>query len=77
MRFNFLNRGLDLLTPGERMRREHERWLDRALSGGAGELPRIPVRRVDQGGFGALLAAPGGRERADQWWLDAFAALEG
>jgi hypothetical protein len=35
------------------------------------------VRRVDEGGFSAMLSAPGGRERAEQWWMDAFAALDG
>lgn len=75
MRFGLFHRGLDLPTPGERMRRMHEEWLSRALRRPDGA-PRIPVRRVDQGGFSALLAAPGGRERADQWWIEVFAAID-
>lgn len=77
MRFNLFRSGLDLLSAGERVRREHERWLTLALSRRGPAPPRIPVRKVDEGGFAAMLAAPGGRERAEQWWMDAFAALEG
>ncbi len=76
MRFGLFHRGLDLLTPGEKMRRAHERWLSRALRGPEGALARIPVRRVDEGGFSLLLSVPGGRERAEQWWMDAFAAMD-
>lgn len=32
------------------------------------EVPRIPRRRVDEGGFKQLLALPGARERIGHWW---------
>jgi hypothetical protein len=32
------------------------------------ELPRIPRRRVDEGGFTQLLAMPGARRRIGHWW---------
>jgi hypothetical protein len=57
---------------GERFRREHERWLEFVVSTGA-PVPRIPVRRMDEGGFDALLARPRGREVARRWWELAFA----
>ena len=31
-------------------------------------LPRIPRRRVDEGGFTELLQRPGARAAADRWW---------
>jgi hypothetical protein len=31
-------------------------------------LPRIPRRRVDQGGFAPLLRQPGVRQMVDRWW---------
>lgn len=61
---------------GERIRRFHEAWLDRAVRQPAYCEVRIPVRRVDDGGFSTLTAAPGGRERANQWWFEAFAYME-
>lgn len=76
MRFNLFRQGFEALPPGERIRRQHERWLSRALRAEGGGPLRIPVRRVDEGGFSAMLAAPGGRERAEQWWMEAFASLE-
>lgn len=53
---------------GAAFRRQHERWLTLALSSG---LPafRIPLRRVDRGGFSRLMAREGGRRRAQEWWL--------
>ncbi len=55
-------------------RRVHERWLDRAIRSGM-DLPRIPLRRVDQGGFDDLLARPRGREVAWRWWRRVFSRL--
>src|SRR5438093_1602389 len=46
---------------------EHSRWLTWALSGGfwgksrAGALPRIPVRKVSEGGFAQMMSTPAGR----------------
>jgi hypothetical protein len=48
-------------------RRMHERWLTRALSSGRA-YPRLPIRRVDQGGFDAVRREPAARARADRWW---------
>ncbi|MFW6059859.1 MAG: hypothetical protein ACODAQ_06735 [Phycisphaeraceae bacterium] len=33
-----------------------------------GQLPRIPRRRVDRGGFGPLLKHPGARAAVEHWW---------
>lgn len=35
-------------------------------------LPRIPVRRVDEGGFEELMRRPGGRGLAEAWWDEAL-----
>jgi len=48
-------------------RRVHERWLERALRA-PDRVPRIPVRRVADGGFARLLARPAGRLAAARWW---------
>ena len=57
----------DLLDPAERFRREHERWLNRAL-GHEIDVPRIPTRRVTRGGFGRLLSTARGRRALARWW---------
>jgi len=64
----------DLSSKAAAFRRTHERWLTRALRSGM-PLPRIPLRRVDEGGFEELLARPRGREVAARWWRMAFARL--
>jgi hypothetical protein len=57
------------LDAGLRMIREHSRWLTRALGGRRTRpLPRIPVRKVSEGGFGKLMSTPVGRFRAERWW---------
>lgn len=48
-------------------RRVHERWLTRALSSRKA-YPRIPIRRVDHGGFDLVRSQPAARARADRWW---------
>jgi len=58
------------------MRREHSLWLSRAMARPDSATPRIPTRRVSEGGFSLLLSSPGGRERAEQWWMDAFYELD-
>lgn len=55
-------------TPAERFRRVHEQWLTRALQAPADRYPRIPLRRVDAGGFSGLLARSHGADRAARWW---------
>ncbi len=52
-------------------------WLTWALGrGGSHEsqptLPRIPVKRVDEGGFEDLLRRPGGARLAEAWWDEAL-----
>lgn len=59
----------------EQFRRAHERWLTRALAA-ARPIPRIPLRRVDRGGFDGLLARPNGRQLAERWWSLAMALAD-
>ncbi len=66
-------RGLGL-SPGEVMRNEHSAWLTQALATRR-DLPRIPVRPVEDGGFGKLMSLPNGADLAAKWWrvaLDRF-----
>jgi hypothetical protein len=70
MRWRFLGRD-DLSPLAEKYRREHEAWLNRALASGH-PYPRIPLKRVDRGGFSGLLARPSGRALADLWWIAAL-----
>lgn len=67
----FLNRRGVLEEAGARARREHSAWLTKALRNGA-RWPRIPTRKVSQGGFAAMMARQGGPERAEQWWSAAI-----
>jgi hypothetical protein len=46
-------------------------WLTWALEQGI-ELPRIPRRSVEDGGFGSLLTRPGARAAVDRWWYMAL-----
>lgn len=55
-------------TTAELFRRQHSSWLTRAFRRPEGSVPRIPVRRVDEGGYSTMLNRPGGRERAAMWW---------
>ncbi len=52
-------------------RRMHSRWLTQAIRAGS-KVPRIPVRRVDEGGFDREMATPEGREWASAWWDEAL-----
>jgi len=58
----------------EAMRRAHSRFLSAAILS-ADAFPRIPVRRVDQGGFRTLMSGPRGRAAAAAWWERAFGQL--
>lgn len=69
MRF-FRHRNL-WLTPSQKARLQHQRWLNRAMAGDTRAL-RIPVRRVDEGGFNHLRTIPGGRQWAEHWWTEAI-----
>jgi len=46
---------------------ETSRWLSWALSEGR-DLPRIPTRMVDHGGFASMLKLPGAKKLAARWW---------
>ncbi len=67
MRLRSLFGSNDPFDAGARVRRETETWLDRALAGEV-HLPRIPVRRVSEGGFGHMSRSPEGRREMEAWW---------
>jgi hypothetical protein len=67
----------EIPDPAAAFRRVHEVWLTRALSGeNPPRYPRIPIRRVDRGGFDRLMARPNGRKIADEWWDATFSRLD-
>jgi hypothetical protein len=68
-------RNARLMTAGEKARRLHSTWLTYALAD-PGRFPRIPARKVSDGGFARLVANPRGRAWADGWWSDTFDSLE-
>jgi len=41
-----------------------------------GQVPRIPRRRVDRGGFSQLMRMPGARELAGRWWRRALEMVD-
>lgn len=57
----------DPLDPRRRMIRETEAFLSWALAKER-HLPRIPRRRVDQGGFTTLLGLPRAKLVVNHWW---------
>lgn len=65
----------DQPSAAEAFRQMHEAFLTRALRSSA-VFPRIPLRRVDRGGFTSLLSRPGGREACERWWSAAFDRLD-
>lgn len=69
-------RNPEWLSLGERARRHHERWLTGALTGRIGPHPRIPTRRVSEGGFDRQMADESGRARAERWWDLALMRVE-
>lgn len=73
--FERANNHWDALTAGERARRLHSHWLTEALRSGK-EMPRIPLRRVEDGGWEDLLAKPKGRDAAERWWRRALRWVE-
>lgn len=60
-----------LLDAGARFRAEHSRFLTLALRSGR-KYPRIPTKRVDQGGYSGLLKLSEGEKRAAMWWSTAM-----
>jgi hypothetical protein len=65
-----------LASHAEAMRRRHSAWLTRAMRRPAAYYPRIPTRPVGEGGFAGLMATPGGRDWADQWWAETLQSDE-
>ncbi len=65
----------DVLERGEAARRAHSAWLTHALASGRA-YPRIPVRRVDEGGFAVLMQTQYGRQVAEAWWTLALEQVE-
>lgn len=65
----------DTPDPAAAFRQVHERFLTRALRSQT-VFPRIPVRRVDRGGFDSLVSRPGGREACERWWSSTFDRLD-
>ena len=62
------------LDRSDQMIAETSAFLTWALSGEI-QLPRIPTRRIDRGGFTELLKSPAARAAVYCWWsraLDAF-----
>jgi len=39
-------------------------------------LPRIPVKKVSEGGFAGLMSTPAGRYRAERWWERALEQVD-
>lgn len=73
-------RGIDAddpltLTPSEKVVRDLEGWLNRALHEPEGVYPRIPLRLVTRGGW-RTAERPEERALADAWWASAFAAID-
>lgn len=73
----WLGRDSGMVEAGVRARRQHSVWLTAAIRDPRGGVPRIPTRRVADGGFAGLLARPGGPERAERWWTLAIDRAEG
>lgn len=67
----YVNELRTVLSIGEAFRRQHSRWLTRAIQEER-RYPRIPVRPVHEGGFDRLCATPAGREIARRWWEHAL-----
>ncbi len=60
--------------PGRRMIAEHNAFLSWAMSEDA-DIPRIPSRRADRGGFAEMLKAPGARAAIEHWWRRVLTTL--
>jgi hypothetical protein len=56
-----------MMEAGRLARLLHSRWLTEAMARPY-DVPRIPTRKVSEGGFSRMLGRPGGRERAERWW---------
>ena len=63
------------LDAGARFRAVHSSFLTGALRFGL-RCPRIPAKRVDEGGFSGLLKLPENEKRAAIWWLAAMNRMD-
>ena len=63
------------IDPRQRMIDETSAFLSWALAEDR-NLPRIPRKRVDEGGFTELLAVPGARVLIGRWWNRVLTELE-
>lgn len=63
------------MEAGEAARRLHSRWLSDAIAFRR-VYPKIPLRRVSQGGFDELRKKPNGSEIAVRWWRRALARVD-
>ena len=60
---------------GARFRQEHSRWLTHAVTTRR-PYPRIPTRRVADGGFDRMMRLEHGPARASKWWSLASAGVD-
>lgn len=67
MFFSRIRSILDLAQRGAIARRLHSLWLTKAVETNR-QYPRIPIRRVSEGGFSDLTSTPEGRVLCDGWW---------
>jgi hypothetical protein len=56
-------------------RQLHSYWLSRAVRSNRA-MPRIPTRRVSEGGFDVVTATPAGRAWAEEWWAQTLQSSE-
>lgn len=66
MRWSFFRKD-HMIEAGRKARLLHSRWLTAAIERPM-DVPRIPTRRVADGGFDTVLGRPTGRARCDKWW---------
>jgi hypothetical protein len=59
--------GIDWEATAAAMRRLHSAWLTAAFKRGS-RPPRIPVRKVSDGGWGSMMETPEGRAWAEEFW---------
>lgn len=65
----------DVGIQGAMARFVHSRWLTRALAC-RDRYPRIPTRRVVDGGWTELRRTPEGRLFAENWWASTLAQVD-
>jgi len=63
------------LDAGARFRAVHSSFLTRALKFGL-RTPRIPAKRVDEGGYSGLLKMNEAEKRSTLWWAAAMSRMD-